>query len=291
MNRNTRGIAGAASVAAALLVLARAPLAQDPGTAPPGAPPAAEPAPASPNATQPAQPTPAEPAAEAAPARAPAPPPAAAVARGEKTFDRYCVSCHGVEGDGDGPSAQWLDPRPRVLTSGIFKFRSTPSGDLPTDADLYRTITQGLHGTYMPRWQAITELERRDVVQYVKTLSPRFATEPQGRPIAIPPHPPLTAELARRGHEVWDQMQCAACHGERGKGDGSSASTLRDDWGYPVRPHDFTHGPLKVGDAPEDLYRTFMTGLNGSPMPSFAESITPEQAWALVAYVRTLRRD
>ena len=210
--------------------------------------------------------------------------------RGAKAFGRYCVSCHGVEGDGSGPTAEWVDPRPRVLTSGVFKFRSTPSGVLPTDADIFKTITNGLHLTYMPRWAPISEMERRDLVQYVKSLAPRFTEEPQGEPIKIPPPPPLTPQLVQKGHEVWNKVQCAACHGDTGKGDGASASTLRDDWGYPITPHDFTRGPLKVGDTPEDLYRAFMTGLNGSPMPSYADSIGPEDAWALVAYVRSLRK-
>src|SRR6266545_203400 len=124
----------------------------------------------------------------AASARA-TPPDRAAIGRGEKAFDRYCISCHGVDGDGRGPTADWIDPRPRILTSGVFKFRSTPSGELPTDADLERTITNGLHLTYMPRWAPITEVERRDLVQYVKSLSPRFTQEPQGKPIEIPPSP------------------------------------------------------------------------------------------------------
>lgn len=218
------------------------------------------------------------------------PPPADAVARGRKVFDRYCISCHGVDGDGRGPTADWIDPRPRILTSGIFKFRSTPSGELPTDADILGTVTNGLHTTDMPRWAPTHPTERDDVVQFVKSLSPRFQSEQQGKPIAIPPRPEFTPQLVQHGKEVWDKVQCAACHGDTGKGDGVSARTLRDDWGFPAPPHDFTQGPLKVGDAPEDLYRAFMTGLNGSPMPSYAESISPKDAWALVAYVRTLRR-
>jgi cytochrome c oxidase cbb3-type subunit 2 len=215
----------------------------------------------------------------------------AAASRGHLAFNRYCVSCHGVEGDGRGPSAEWLDPRPRILTSGVFKFRSTASSELPTDADILKTITNGLHDTYMPTWRAITESEREDLVQFVKSLSPRFAAEPQGKPIAIPPSPKVTPALVAKGKEVWNKMQCAACHGDGGKGDGPSAATLKDDWGFPITPKDFTRGPLKSGDAPEDLYRTFQTGLTGSPMPSFAESITTDESWALVAYVRSLRKE
>ena len=226
----------------------------------------------------------------ASPARA-TPPDPALVQGGAKAFAKYCVSCHGIHGDGRGPTADWIDPRPRNFTTGTFKFRSTPSGELPTDADLERTIENGLNHTNMPHWRALTTRERRELVQYVKTFSPRFASEPQGKPIAIPPRPKFTNELTAKGKDVWTKMQCASCHGDGGKGDGASASTLRDDWGYPITPRDFTSGPLKVGDEPEDLYRAFQTGLNGTPMPSFAESITPEESWALVAYVRSLRKD
>ncbi len=219
------------------------------------------------------------------------PPDPVAAVRGRRVFDRYCISCHGVDGDGRGPTADWIDPRPRILTSGTFKFRSTPSGELPTDADLYRTITNGLHHTFMPRWEPTTEMERRDVIQFVKTLSPRFKEEAQVPPIAIPPPPPFTPDLAQKGQGVWKRLQCAVCHGETGKGDGPSALTLRDDWGYPIVPRDFTRGPLKVGDTAEDLYRTFMTGLNGSPMPSYDGTVSADDAWALVFYVRSLRKE
>jgi len=227
----------------------------------------------------------------AAPAARATPADPEAARRGAKAYGRYCISCHGTAGDGRGPTAEWIDPRPRNFTSGTFKFRSTPSGELPTDEDLLRTITRGLNHTGMPHWRALTGREQRDLVQYVKTLAPRFASEPQGKPISIPKPPAFTTELVAKGHEVWNKMQCASCHGDTGKGDGSSAPTLRDDWGYAIAPRDFTSGPLKVGDRPEDLYRAFQTGLNGSPMPSFAESITPEESWALVAYVRSLRKD
>jgi mono/diheme cytochrome c family protein len=219
------------------------------------------------------------------------PPDSTRAARGKAAYNRYCISCHGVRGDGGGPTAQFIDPMPRDFTTGTFKFRSTPSGALPTDADIHRTITNGLHTTFMPRWEPINEIERNDLVQVVKSFSPRFKDEPQGEPIKIPPPPEFTTQVVQRGHEVWTKMQCASCHGEQGKGNGPSAPTLMDDWGHRITPHDFTEGPLKVGDEPKDLYRAFMTGLNGTPMPSYAESLKPDEAWALVAYVRTLRKD
>lgn len=227
----------------------------------------------------------------AAPGARATPPDPAAARRGAMAYGRYCVSCHGVAGDGRGPAAESLDPRPRNFTGGTYKFRSTPATELPTDADLLRTIERGLNHTSMPHWQGITSLERRDLVQYLKTLSARFSAEEQGKPVEVPPQPAFTRELVAKGREVWAKAQCAGCHGDGGKGDGSSAPTLRDEWGSPVLPRDFTSGPLKVGDEPIDLYRAFMAGLSGSPMPSYGDTLTPDEAWALVAYVRTLRKD
>ena len=214
-----------------------------------------------------------------------------AAKRGAAVYARYCVSCHGVEGDGRGPAAEFLDPKPRNFTSGTFKFRTTPLTELPTDADLLRTVQRGLNHTSMPHWKGVTQRELRQIVQYVKTLSARFAQEQQGTPLKVPPRPAFTPKLLAQGKEVWAKVQCASCHGESGKGDGSSAQTLRDEWGYPVLPRDFTAGPLKVGSAPEDIYVAVMAGLTGSPMPSFADTVSPEEAWALVAYVQSLRKD
>src|SRR5439155_17092311 len=66
---------------------------------------------------------------------------------GQSVYERRCIGCHGAKGDGNGPSAVFLNPRPRDFTRGIFKFRSTPDKDtLPTDVDLYLTVTDGLWG-------------------------------------------------------------------------------------------------------------------------------------------------
>jgi cytochrome c oxidase cbb3-type subunit 2 len=219
------------------------------------------------------------------------PPEPDAARRGAHAYGRYCVSCHGVRGDGRGRAAAWMDPRPRVFTGGTFKFRSTPAGELPTDDDIYRSITTGLFHSNMPRWAALTELERRDLVQYLKSLSPRFTTEEQVAPLVVPPAPPMTPALVEQGQGVWQKLGCASCHGDTGRGDGASAATLKDDWGFPILPRDLSTGQLKSGSRPEDIYRTVMTGLNGTPMPSFAESITPDEAWALVAFVGTLRAE
>jgi cytochrome c oxidase cbb3-type subunit 2 len=222
-------------------------------------------------------------------------------AEGGAVYARYCVGCHGEKGDGQGPAAAMLITKPRDFTQGIFKFRSTPSGTLPTDRDLYEIITRGVYRTSMPEWSLLTERERLAVVAYVKGFFPGWDERGAGTPLFIPEPPPTLAspEAVTRGRELYDMLECAACHGAQGRGDGPSAETMAPDaWGNKQRPFDFTKGRLKSGGAPQDVYRTFMTGLNGSAMPSYydifaepdGEAIRAGDAWNLVSYILSLRR-
>ena len=213
---------------------------------------------------------------------------------GAVVYARYCAGCHGASGDGAGPAAPMLITKPRDFTKGIFKFRSTPAGTLPTDADLFRTITRGVYRTSMPEWSLLPDRERWALVSWVKHFYPKWSERGAGEPIFIPRAPNDLTNPARiaRGRELYAMLECTTCHGEQGRGDGPSASTLSADaWGHHQRPFDFTQGRLKSGAAPEDVYRTFMTGLNGTAMPSYAdifdapdgENIRAGDAWNLVA--------
>src|SRR6266849_7144646 len=116
-------------------------------------------------------------------------------AKNAKTpYRRYCTGCHGDLGDGNGENAVWLDPKPRDFQLGIFKCRSTPTGTLPTDQDLFDTIGRGLDRSNMPQWNALSVQERADLVAWVKHFSPRWTNEKPGTPITIPPEPAVTAE-------------------------------------------------------------------------------------------------
>jgi cytochrome c oxidase cbb3-type subunit 2 len=210
------------------------------------------------------------------------------VDRGRVVYGRRCAGCHGVEGDGNGPVATFLDPRPRNFTLGSFKFRSTPSGSLPTDGDLYRTLTRGVRWTAMPTWHELPEKDRVAVIAYVKTFSPRWQEERPEPAIAIGDPPPTTPARLARGKTLYAQAKCAECHGEGGRGDGPAAAGLRDDSRFPIRPTDFTRGQFKAGGDVRDLYRTMTTGLDGTPMPSFADSMTDDERWAISAYVLSL---
>jgi cytochrome c oxidase cbb3-type subunit I/II len=207
---------------------------------------------------------------------------------GKEVFEAHCVGCHGERGDGAGPAATFLWPLPRDFTAGVFKFRTTPSGTLPTDGDLVRTITRGVRWTAMPTWHEVTEKERLAVVAYLKTLSKRWKDDAPEAPLVMPPPPRATPELLVEGKALYQRAKCAECHGETGTGDGPSATTLKDDFDRPIQPADFTRGELKGGATVADVYRTMTTGLDGTPMPSFADAMTDAERWAISYYVLSL---
>ncbi len=198
---------------------------------------------------------------------------AALVTEGRAVYRSACASCHGLLGDGLGPAARHMSPAPRDFTSGVFKFRSTPSGALPTDQDLFRTVSAGVPGTWMPAWdKLLSERQRWAVVEYLKTLVPDYALGfGDEEPLPVPSQPSNTT--VSEGRQVYLMLECAKCHGVGARGDGPSAGTLTDDWDQPITPYDFTRGSYKNGGRAEDLYRTLRTGLFGTPMPAFEPGV------------------
>lgn len=214
---------------------------------------------------------------------------------GKAVYERRCIGCHGGKGDGRGPSAQFFAVKPRDFTSGFFKFRSTSGGHdtLPSDQDLFITVTHGLWGTPMPPWYDISTEERLAVIQYIKTFSDRWKKEPVHAPIDIPPEPPVTAASVERGKNHFMRI-CMLCHGTDGKGDGPIADTLTDTWGNKVRPANLTLaagtvGGVKLGHDGPHVFKTVVTGVGGTPMPAFAQTFTPNEVWDIVHFVQSLR--
>ena len=199
-----------------------------------------------------------------------------------------CAVCHGVNGDGGGTAAHMFRVAPRDFRQGVYKFRSTPYGSLPTDDDLFRTVTQGIRWTGMVGRPDLAEVDRRAVVQYLKTFSPRFAAEQPTPPLAVPPRPVSEPALVAEGHRLYQELGCVACHGQGGRGDGPAAQGLTDLWGRPTWPSDLTWRPLKRGASPQDLYLTIATGLSGTPMPYLGGSLDSRQLWALVDFLDSL---
>jgi mono/diheme cytochrome c family protein len=93
-------------------------------------------------------------------------------------YREHCVHCHGISGDGLGPTAAFLKPYPRDYRQGKFKFKSTERADMPTDEDLERIVRHGIPGTAMPAFEvALTQTEIEALVEYVKYLSLRGQVE------------------------------------------------------------------------------------------------------------------
>jgi mono/diheme cytochrome c family protein len=105
--------------------------------------------------------------------------------------------------------------------------------------------------------------------------------------------PRLLEEVVRleTGKKFYAEAECLKCHGATGKGDGESADTLKDEWGYPIVPYDFTvAGRMKGGNTVRDVYRTLQNGIGGTPMPSYADSLAPEEIWGLAYHVMSLAK-
>jgi mono/diheme cytochrome c family protein len=209
---------------------------------------------------------------------------------GKKLYAQYCSQCHGDKGDGEGYATPHLYPRPRNFTTGKFKVRTTPNGALPTHQDLVNIIRRGMPYTSMPAWPTLSDQEVSDLAYFITTFSPDFSNkELVPKPVELPSAPSSTKESIELGKKLYAETGCLKCHGNLGRGDGPSAPTLVDELGQPIRaanlsePWTFRGGPSR-----EDIFRTMSTGLNGTPMPSFADSLSTEQRWAITDFIVSL---
>jgi mono/diheme cytochrome c family protein len=248
--------------------------------------------------------------------------------RGAELYSRYCVQCHGVSGGGNGVAAKYLNPAPRNYQLGIFKFTSTTYGSKPLREDLIRTVRRGIRGTSMPAFPLLPPRDLEAVVDYVLALTHRGELESrlaeaaefddtvdeakvpemvadivskwrQARSQVVYPDSPMpifTKANIDKGKEEFLSIGCSKCHGDDGRG--MMASNVGTDaWGKPTKAADLTSGMLRGGTEPLDIYRHISAGINGTPMPSFRETLKakpPETAWNLVAYVlqvAEIRRD
>jgi len=218
-------------------------------------------------------------------------PTAADLTLGERVYRESCAACHGFRGNGKGQAAGRLKIKPKDFTSGIYKFRSTPSGSLPLDQDILRTIATGIRGTSMLAQLHLSQEETWAVAQYIKTFSPKFSEGKPQKAISISPRPSRNKSLIALGKTLYKDAGCGDCHGAEGTGNGPSAKGLKDHWGFPIQPSNLTRKPFKSGSNPDDLYRTLSTGLDGTPMPSYADSLEPRQIWALAYYILSIAQD
>lgn len=216
------------------------------------------------------------------------------LALGKKIYTQQCAACHGVRGRGDGEAAYLLYPKPRDFVAANYRLVSTWDR-VPTDEDLFNTITRGMPGSAMPSWGHLPEEQRWALVYYIKSLAEKpLAVKPPKEPapdgsggeglIRVPPPPPYNEAARARALELFREA-CASCHGPTGKGDGAQQQV--DAEGYPTRPRDLTTGIFKGSPDPVALYRRIVAGIPGSPMP-MSDWAYGEDAWHLTHYVLSL---
>ena len=246
--------------------------------------------------------------------------------QGQESYVKHCYACHGIEGDGFGPSAPGLRPPPRDFRTATFKFTGVIDG-LPHDEDLVRIINSGLHGTAMLEWDLPPD-DVLHIVQFIKTFSPegegwRDPDEVLGERMVPTTDPFGTAgadEAIARGRALYHGFTtCQSCH--------PAYATKQEMWDYSaeydkvaefrenlylsevkgsdyevagpdgeaievtILPPDFTWDKVRAvytGHEHEDLYRIIAGGIGGTAMPAWKGSIEEEEIWALVYYVDSL---
>ena len=209
---------------------------------------------------------------------------------GKEVYEESCAHCHGIEGRGDGSAAENLLPRPRDFTGGVYKIRSTESGQLPTDQDLFDIISKGMPGSSMPEWEsALNSNDRWELVAYIKTFHSGFQeledSETEQRHINLTEKVKYSQESVEIGKVLYTELGCIECHGNVGRGDGTSAPTLVDGWDFRTWPANLTQGwTFRGGSTTEDIFKRFIGGIAGSPMPAFEGDtffhfgLTPEES-------------
>jgi mono/diheme cytochrome c family protein len=228
--------------------------------------------------------------------------------QGGDVYRQYCARCHGSRGNGRTTAMRGKRPA-TDLTLGVYKFLSVSGGGLPTDDDLKRTLQFGLgRGLVMPAFPTIQSSDLDAVVQYIKTLAPRWREESTGTAIAVPANPwhQNEAGALQRGHDVYHlQAKCWTCHPayvarsalQAGLAARQDPTDVRPALGSPTRvqsvfgpitPPDFQGDPLLVGTDPVRLYRVISVGVPGTAMPSWVDALSAKDRWALVHYVRHL---
>lgn len=103
---------------------------------------------------------------------------------------------------------------------------------------------------------------------------------PTARGAGVTP-PKKTPALVEKGKAAFG-IYCVPCHGATGDGDGPASAALNP------RPRRFRSDPFKLGERPEDVWKTITDGSSGTAMVGWA-SIPEEDRWGLVYYVLSFR--
>ena len=180
-----------------------------------------------------------------------------------------CLGCHELGGEGGriGPSLSELK-RLRA-PAYVYAMIRNPQGTVP--------------GTIMPR-VPMSEATLELIASYLMQREP---TPPVPRP-ALPPAAPRPDSTQAGATAALYARLCAPCHGVRGEGDGYNARNL------PVRPTAHADKRYMSTRSDDALFDAISAGgyvMNrSSRMPPFGSTLTRQQIWGLVAYLRRLCR-
>ena len=208
------------------------------------------------------------------------------LAVGKALYDKKCAPCHGLDGAGEGKAAYLLYPKPRDFVAARYRMVSTWER-VPTDDDIFGTVSRGIPGSSMPSWAHLSENERWSLVHYIKSfadepLLPNTVVGDSGEGMLnIPPEIEYTLKDAKLASERFRDA-CASCHGATGEGDGVTEQI--DEKGIPTRPRDLTMGVFKGNPAPKEIYRRIVLGMPGTPMP-MSDWSYGEDAWHLTHFI------
>jgi mono/diheme cytochrome c family protein len=227
---------------------------------------------------------------------------------GREVYGTYCVGCHGEKGDGNGPAARYLDPKPRDFRVGRIKFAYVASGDAPREEDYDRIISHGLSGTAMPSFSLLTAKERTAVVAYLRTFTKKAQTPGVGVSIGSDPFardPEAGIEAGKAAYHA--AARCWSCHPAYEPWPEIARLTVEaqlpapepapdlyvshvkdSEWGAPIRPPDFLSDRIKTGVEVGALARVIGSGVGGTAMPTWGGVLPDRQIWGLAYYVRSL---
>lgn len=209
----------------------------------------------------------------------------------EAIYQKRCAQCHGEEGEGDGPAADFLYPRPRDFSLAVFKYKTTDAdSEFPSDEDFRQTIRDGLTGTSMPAWGSIlSDAEIDALILKIKQIGYWDEEEDESTPIDMGTMPTVTPELLVQGREQFVKA-CVQCHGEEGRGNITSGKRLADDAEDRIWPRNLTRPETwRYTATVSDVYQRLSTGIPSTPMPEHSTTTSAEDRWAIANYVMTLR--
>ena len=238
--------------------------------------------------------------------------------KGKQLYQFRCASCHGDQGWGDGPAAQFLYPKPRDFRLGVFKYKSSPpKQQQPHDDDLFRTIKNGLNGTAMPAWGSLLSDDRiLSLIPVVKgfdtvgTWAPEDAPDEDfddndqytGKPLSFPKKFPVENQIPFSGESVAAgerhfKKNCTPCHGDEGRGSPDPEKRLKDEWEDRIWPRDqtkpwtwrVTNVPGNRRETIRNIYTRLSLGIPGTPMPEHTKGVSEQDRWHIANLLYTLR--